>query len=441
MAVCPSCRRQCSAVGRVCPHCGSELPGRTRLGSTPPTDENLGATLVGPPPLESTSDSPDSPEDSTAHRSESPQARRFEGGGSSTWFGHRDSRSGAESPVEDEVPPDAGDAPREGQGPPPIVTHHSPKPLVGEGTWIRVRGPARPRAIAVRTRKQKRPWQNTRYLGIAALWWAITGGILLAGLGGALVARLVPRPALKVIAFEVTADGRDLLTVSCGGCADGSTLRLGPASATLLGGVAQLSSTGLQVGENRLPLDLESPDGQAVRIEVTVALAFRVSTDLRGITEVPPFALVVVSAPRGTSVTIGGSPVPSEPGVMRAKIDLSPETTGPAARPVDIQRKIPVRVLGPDLERSTHATIAASIVPLVLDPATPSRQGAELIVTGRTGARAEVRLLQGGSAVAATSADPDGRFVLRATGLPAGRAAVAASTPGRVSRQVALRIP
>jgi hypothetical protein len=439
MAVCPSCRRPSPAVGRTCPHCGSELGGRTRIGSGPPADEELGSTLVGHAPLESP---PPSPEACGDVGSEAPRGRRFDAGGTSTLFGHTDSRS----PTDFEPHRGEPERPREPKihqraDGVPGGTHHSANPLVGEGTWIRVRGPAPSRPLPVKARAQKRPWPKGRLLGVTVRWWTVAAAILLAGLGGAFLATWIPpRPALKVIGFEVRADGLDLLTVSCGGCQDGSTLRLGPARATLVGGVAQLTSAGLQVGENQLPLDLESPDGTVVRIEVTVALAFRVSTDLRGITGVPPYALVVVSAPRGTSVTVGGTPVASEPGVVRARIDLSAEATGPAARPMDIQRKVPVRVLGPDLERTTQATIAASVVPLVLEPPAPTRENGHLLIGGRTGPGAQVLLLQGGRTIASASADTGGRFLLRAGGATTGPALLAATTPGRISRQLLLTL-
>jgi hypothetical protein len=449
MAVCPSCRRPTPAVGRVCPHCGVELPGRTRLGSTPPLAKTgeFGATLVGHPRLESPPPSPDLPLPAPDVRlpgvgddagSEPPIGRRFEGARVGTWHGHTDVRDAPEQePDEGEQVERAVLRPSRISLPP--TTQPSALPLVGEE--IRVRGPVRPRKIAVRARTQKKPWQKARWFGVPLPLLATVAGILGAGFGGALVAHLAAsRPAVKVIGFEVTAEGRDLLTVSCGGCADGSTLRLGQASAPLIGGVAQLASPGLQVGENRLPLELES-GGKRERIEVTVALAFRVSTDLRGITEVPPFALVVVSAPRGTSVTIGGTPIAPLPGVVRSRIDLSRDALGPADRPIDIERKVPVRVLGPELERSTHATIAASVVPLRLDATSPTRDGSAVVIAGRTGPRAEVQLLQNGRNVARAAADGDGRFVLVVRGHQAGPAQVAASTPGRLSRQVAVRMP
>jgi len=440
MGVCPSCRKPVAAAGRLCPHCGTELPGRTRLGSLPQAQREgeLGTTLVGAPPFEPANPAPGSaPEES----SQPPIARRFDAPPGETWFGHADPLQAGDEP-ERESP--ERDAPTKGSlaAAPTTTTHRSTKATPAEEAWFRVRGPAPPRLRPVAIRAQRRPGVKVELLGRSLPLWGILVGIALAGLSGAALALLVPGPpALRVIGFEVTADGQDQLTVSCGGCPDGSILRLGQARATLTGGIARLAATGLLVGENRLPLELVSPDGRSSEVEVTVALAFRVSTDLRGITDVPPYAVVVVTAPRGTSVTIGGAPASVEHGLVRSRIDLGSEASGPARAAIPLHRKIPVRVLGPDLERDTQATIAASIVPLVLDQAPPAVEAGSALVLGTTGPGAEVRLLQSGRTLAQSLADPQGRFTLRAPVGAQGPAVVAATSAGRISRQVACRLP
>ena len=435
MGVCSSCRKPVSAAGRLCPHCGTELPGRTRLGSAPQAlhEGELGTTRVGTPPFEPAGFEPASaPEES----SQPPIARRFDAQPGETWFGHVDPRQAGQEPE--------GDAMRAGSlaAAPTTTTHRSIKATPTEEAWFRVRGPAPPRLRPVAIRAQRKPGVKVELLGRSLPLWAILVGIALAGVSGAALALLVPGPPLlRVIGFEVTADGQDQLTVSCGGCRDGSVLRLGQARATMTGGIARLAAGGLLVGENRLPLELVSPDGQSSRAEVTVALAFRVSTDLRGITEVPPYAVVVVTAPRGTSVTIGGAPASAEHGLVRSRIDLGSEASGPARAAVPLHKKIPVRVLGPDLERDTQATIAASIVPLVLDQAPLGVEAGSAVVLGTSGPGAEVRLLQSGRTLAQAHADPQGRFTLRAPVGAQGPAVVAATSAGRISRQVACRLP
>jgi len=401
---------------------------------TPPEGE-LGRTLIGPPP------SDEGGVETGQTSSEAPLARRFDEGGQETWFGHlpRDSHLPVEhSPVE-EIPPKAAAVRAR---PAAAITRTSPA-RPGDEAWFHVRGPAKAKAKArpVRALAQRRPLPKLELWGVTVPPWVIGAAILAAGLGGAWAARMFPAPPeLKVIGFEVSADGSDLLTVSCGACPDGSLLRLGSARATLVGGVGRLASSGLSVGENRLPMELELPGAQPKRIEVKVALAFRVSTDLRGITEVPPYALVVVTAPRGTSVSIGGTPMPSDPGIVRAKVDLSPDAQGAEARASELERKVPVRVVGPDLERATHATIAASVVPLVLDSRPTSSEG-QWSITGRTSPGARVLIVQDGRTLVSAAVDAAGRFALRTAGAHPGAAVVAASAAGRVSRQVSCHLP
>lgn len=352
-------------------------------------------------------------------------ARRFEGPGQDTWFGHQPRPS-------DALEPPAPDPPRTRV---PAVTQGS-HGGDGEAAWFRVRGPSRGPVRRVKTNEQRRPWPPLRLFGVAFPHWVVAVGIAGAALAGAGLALFLPGPpALEVIGFEVTPEGRDVLTVSCESCPDGSTLRLGTARATIAGGVARLASNGLAVGENRLPLELEVPGGATARVEVEVALAFRVSTDLRGITAVPPYALVVVSAPRGTSVSIGGELIPSDPGIVRARVELGPDARGPETRSLQVHRQVPIRVLGPNLERSTHATISATVVPLVLD-AVPSPGEASGILRGRTSPGARVELRQLGEELSSTVADALGRFSLEVPPGPRGATTVAASAPGHVSREL-----
>jgi hypothetical protein len=105
-----------------------------------------------------------------------------------------------------------------------------------------------------------------------------------------------------------------------------------------------------------------------------------------------------------------------------------------------VNRKVPVHVLGPDIERSTHATITASVVPLVLDRA-PAYLDGQLSLEGRAGAGARVSLRRGSEVLAEASVDGAGRFTLRTKALAAGPAVVAASAAGYVSRQVTCQLP
>lgn len=428
MAACPHCRQPTPPAGRVCPHCGLELPGRTRLGISSPTSR-LGHTRFGP----ATEDFHSGPDDVGQAVSEPPVARRFESSPDDTWFGHQ--------PVAELATEGDPVGPSEPQTRPPgAITRASAAPSAEEA-WFHVRGPATPRPRPVRKAAHRPPSPGLQLGRTRIPVWALATAILAAGLAGAIVAKVLhAKPALSVIGFEVSADGRDLLTISCAGCEDGSTLTLGTARATLGGGVAQLASSELDVGENRLPIELVRPDGRTTTIPVTVSLAFRVTTDLAGLTEVPPFALVVVRAPRGTSVTIAGAPATAEPGVVRAKIDLSKDALGAERRAIEVHRKVPVRVLGPELERSTHATITARVVPLVLERE-PTYDGGELLVTGRAGPGSRVLLLRGEQRLAEGTVDATGRFTLRARPHAAGPATVAATAPGHVSRQLTCTLP
>src|SRR5689334_20105375 len=102
MGVCPHCRQPTRPAGRVCPHCGLELPGRTRLGIGFPPDGKLGHTRLGPATDEISLAEGETSEAAFAQAaSEPPVARRFESRPEDTWFGHEPrSEEQEQAPVE-----------------------------------------------------------------------------------------------------------------------------------------------------------------------------------------------------------------------------------------------------------------------------------------------------------------------------------------------------
>lgn len=467
MPVCPTCRGENPPLSRSCARCGQPLPGGTRPGSAAP-EEGLGHTRVGPPPVFE-AEAPAPPGAATERAqpsfvlrgdSESPAGRRFDPGafgpGAPTWIGH-ESPPEAEEPPSDESPPgelsrappgalritsasrEAGPADRNESEAPTDRSLTSRE----DATWMRVRGSSRPNAPRpVRVKTAGRAAPPVRLFGLDFPSWMLWVAIALAALVGALIAVALPKPpSVRVVGFEVTPDGKDHLTLSCAHCPDGSSLALGAVNGRVQGGIAELTTPSLELGSNHLELEYTARSGKRALIDVTVALAYRVTTDLRGFAEVPPFGIVVVTAPRGTNVSVAGTTVRAGTGIVRTRVELGDLATGELGRVTDIERSVTVRVVGPNLERTSQAVLGGTVVPLLLDPRGPTRAGEPAIVSGTTLADASVRVLRAGRLLGSARSDARGRFEIHAESLRHTRAepaalTVAAALPGYVSRQV-----
>jgi hypothetical protein len=194
-----------------------------------------------------------------------------------------------------------------------------------------------------------------------------TLGLGLAGGAGALW--LNGREPVKA-SVAVDSSGAEVLALDCAACADGATVRLGAASGTFANHHATLTlDRALGVGENRLEVTLEHPNGKSEQLALHVPVDFRLDPDATGLTGSPPTLRVNVVATGGASVVVNGEPVPIDPeGHGSVTIDVSAELTGAAPAVTSIDKVIPYTV---SLRRADPAngelTVRMNAAALIVD--------------------------------------------------------------------------
>ena len=136
--------------------------------------------------------------------------------------------------------------------------------------------------------------------------------LLLVLVGAAVVGYLYFRGgAAEVNAQVVTVDGAEALQVDVLGAVPGTKVRFdGREEVTQAGrAVFALGENDLQMGDNRLHVEVVEPSGASTSSTVVLSLAYRVRPDLSGLADDEPSVRVVVDAFPGSSVTIDETPV------------------------------------------------------------------------------------------------------------------------------------
>jgi len=203
------------------------------------------------------------------------------------------------------------------------------------------------------------------WIGVGVLGAALLLGAL------ALLAILTRRATPLTALVRIDDQGVERVELSCPGCEDGTTLRLGSASATFLKQRALLPlDRPLRVGNNELSLSLKRPDSRSPRdVTVTVPLQYRVRGDLAGLAQPKPMLRVLVEALPESSVVIDGQAVAiGANGKGIHLIDVSPELTGPAAKTVALERVVPYTIAAPGGSgQRGEIRLKLGIVPLLVD--------------------------------------------------------------------------
>ncbi len=249
---------------------------------------------------------------------------------------------------------------------------------------------------------------RTRSLRVAA----ITVVSLAAVLAIAIVVLALAIRARGPVQAEVGLDGQgsEVLTLTCGGCDDGTAVTLGAEEATFRSHSAEIPLRGkLQVGDNELTLTLRYPDGRSEDVDLTVPVDYRLSTSLEGLAGTPPSVQVRIAANRETAVVVDGHPVAlDDDGHGVTEVDVSQSLTGPATAVTRLDRTIPYTITPPN-EEPEHGelTVRIGVVPLVVDAPGDSItiDTANFWLAGRT--------LKGGTITVGgrpITVDPEGRF-------------------------------
>ncbi len=163
-------------------------------------------------------------------------------------------------------------------------------------------------------------------------------------IGGAAVMFILYKPAAPVVAVpELDAEGRDVLKLTCEGCADGTKISVGTATSTLAKHEARLLlAQPLKVGQNPLVLKIDRPGaGRDEDAKIEVPVAFRLRADLSTLSATPPTITVRVEAQPGADVRIAEKPIALDAkGQGALAVDVGPDTMGPSDETKRIDRTI-----------------------------------------------------------------------------------------------------
>ncbi len=270
--------------------------------------------------------------------------------------------------------------------------------------------------------------------GLAALLLAVggVGGFFLLRGGSPLTARAT-----------VDAKGHDVLEVTCEKCADGTTLALGTATATLASGKAQLAvPQPLFVGENPLTVKVDRPGfGRDEEIHLRVPLNFRVKADDGNLGDSTPSVDLQFAVLPNSVVTVDGVPVPIDAkGIGLYKLPFGPLAQGSSAKAETLEKAVKWAIVFPDGSKEGGTTkLGAQIVPLRADSPAPVQYligDQHLIVGGQTTPGAKLEVVSSGGKKSAT-ADEKGLFEIDAGPQAAdGPFSVTAARPASALRRI-----
>jgi len=291
---------------------------------------------------------------------------------------------------------------------------------------------APPAEIPGLPRKRNVPWLAVLVIvGAATLATAVVVAALLYRARGAVETRLL-----------ADENGRDRLEITCAGCVDGANVKLGRAASTFKARRASLTlDKALEVGDQRLTLELERAVGRWDKIEVTVPVDFRIRPDTSKLDQTPPRVEARVAARPGSAVVVDGRPLALGPdGRGTAPIDVDKALTGPDPGTKTLERRIPYVVTPPGgTPQNGEVVVRVGIAPLMVQAPGPSLvvDGPSFVLAGRTAKNAVVTVE--GRPI---TVDPSGSFAQMMSVSSAGETniVVRASVPDLAPRLVVLKI-
>lgn len=275
---------------------------------------------------------------------------------------------------------------------------HIPKPLPP----IEQRKAAYEKAAKKQEQKKRERRKHIIY-GLSA------GLSLVAVAGGIWFATRFSRSPLKARAIT-DAQGRESLELRCDTCPDGTQLSLGQRSSNMVGGVAVLPlESGLLVGENRLKIRIDRPEGHKDESAfVRLNVPYRIHSNTATLDADRPMLQVIVEAAGKSRIVLDGRAVPLVAGKAMAQFDVTEQCTGQSAEIKALSRRISYSITpeGGETENGS-LDIVVSIAPLELEAPGPNVviDGPNFVLAGRTIKGAE--LLAAGRAI---PVKPDGSF-------------------------------
>lgn len=226
--------------------------------------------------------------------------------------------------------------------------------------------------------------------------------LLIVGAGGAmalgavLIAVLWPSAPPLTVRARADAEGHEGVEIGCSTCPDGTTITVGPTAVLMQKHLAQVPlATPLTVGENPIKVAIDRPgNGRDETVGVVVPLGYRIRPDLATLQGERPAIQIVVEAPQGTRVTLGGRPVALAAGRAVETVDVTDAVTGLADEVTLLNRQVPYSVTPKEgAPEQGIVNVSVSVVPLHLDAPGPTAviDGKTFVLAGRSLKGAEVQ--------------------------------------------------
>jgi hypothetical protein len=193
---------------------------------------------------------------------------------------------------------------------------------------------------------------------------------------------------------KVDAEGREVLEIRCPGCPDGTIVKVAGGSGTIASHVADVPlASPLRVGENRMSVAVDRPQGRDETAEVEVDVSYRIRPDLGTLQGDKPTIQIAIEAVDGTTITLDGKPVALAGGRATQTLDVLDACTGLADEATTLARHVPYTVTTRDGETEKGTIdVSVGVLPLHLDAPGPHAvtEGKSFVLAGRTLKGAEV---------------------------------------------------
>src|SRR5690606_22474906 len=122
--------------------------------------------------------------------------------------------------------------------------------------------------------------------------------------------------------------------------------------------------TPLALGRNELEFKLKVGDELRDVKKVILPIAFRVLTKWSGLHESPPYGLITVAAPKGSSLSIDGKTIPIKGEIAEYRVDFAEESTGESTKIQQVTSEHDIVVTVDGSARETRAILQNGITPL-----------------------------------------------------------------------------
>lgn len=187
---------------------------------------------------------------------------------------------------------------------------------------------------------------------------------------GVLVVLFLPSSAPLSAQVRAAEGGQEVLDVKCTSCPDGTTLKLGPSTATMKSNRATLTlESALAIGDTPLQIAVDRPDrGRDETVTIPVRVAYRIRPDLATLQADRPAIQIVVEAMSGAKVSLDGEDVPLRDGRAVHTLDVTKDLTGLSSTSDLLTRKVAYEVVPPDgVEEKGVVSVSVAVVPLLVD--------------------------------------------------------------------------